>query len=97
MKFDEAFERLQKMADGRRCVLSYQRSSDPDLGVYPSIYCIVGEGEVSYITKSYERFESVLVGMAAILAGQIDEPEIEGCLRRPKKVSCERGEECYGK
>ena len=79
MKFDEAFERLQKMANGRRCVLNYSRYSDPEFGIYPSISCLINAGgkEGQLCTNTHKTFEAVLVNMAALLTEQRDEPEIE--------------------
>ena len=78
MIFDEAFEKLTKMANGRRCALSYSRNLDPELGDYVGITCYVKTAGAPEITTRCATFDAALVEMAALLAGYKDDPEIEG-------------------
>jgi len=76
MTFNEAFEKLGKIAAGKR-ELRYGRRVG-DYGIKTEILCTAGTGEDIVITRSHETFEGALVEMAALLAGYKDEPEIEG-------------------
>ena len=81
MNFDEAFEKLQNMAGGRRCVLNYSLTSDKAISdqPYPSFYGVIftDDGEAN-VSETHTTLESVLVETASRLTGQMDKPEIEG-------------------
>ncbi len=76
MNFDEAFEKLVKMADGKPCQLQYTRMKYTNGDVSPLISCYIAD--VGGFTPELPTFEGVLTEMALKMAGHKDEPQIEG-------------------
>jgi hypothetical protein len=75
MKYEEAWEKLEEMAKGRAHVLSYRRFHTPDLGIFQSIHCSIGEADDNIQTNTHSHFAPAIAEMELILR-QHDDPDL---------------------
>jgi hypothetical protein len=75
MKYEEAWAKLEAMANGRTHILNYSRFFTKDLGIFQLITCAVGEAEENVRTNNHSHFAPAITEMEVILR-QHDDPDL---------------------